>query len=108
MPARLDRPVPVFDPRKSLLNNDHFQLGYVTSDIARAEDLFRSRFGVTEFRCRDNELPNGSAVSTRTVWIGAMMYELAWGKGPGMEQFSRFAPTDQPVAFHHFGYLVPD
>lgn len=108
MPTRLDRPVPVFDPTKSLLNNDHFQLGYVASDIARAEDLFRSRFGVTEFRCRDNELPGGTSISTRTVWIGSMMYELACGKGPGMEQFSRFAPSDQPVAFHHFGYLVPD
>ena len=38
-----------------------------------------------------------------------MMYEIACGKGPGMEQFSRFTPTDgQVLAFHHFGYLVPD
>lgn len=108
MPARLAYPVPVYDPRKSLLNNEHFQLGYVTNDIAAAEELFRRRFGVTEFRCRDNELPNGTSISTRTVWIGGMMFELACGKGPGMEQFSRFAPSDRTVAFHHFGYLVPD
>lgn len=109
MPTTLDRPVPVFDPAKGLLANDHFQLGYVTADIAAAEDLFRRRFGVTQFRCRDNELPNGASVSTRTVWIGAMMYELACGKGPGMEQFSRFTPSGGRVlAFHHFGYLVPD
>jgi hypothetical protein len=108
MPATLDRPVALYDPAKSLLKNDHFQLGYVTNDVAEAEALFRERFGVTKFRCRDNELPNGASVSTRTVWIGAMMYEIACGKGPGMEQFSRYAPSDGRVlAFHHFGYLVP-
>ncbi|MGE3690805.1 MAG: hypothetical protein AB7F98_05445 [Novosphingobium sp.] len=109
MVSIIERPVPQFDPAKGLLNNDHFQLGYVTSDIAAAERLFAEHFGVREFRRRDNDLPGGTSVSTRTVWIGAMMYELACGKGPGMEQFSRFAPADGRVmAFHHFGYLVPD
>lgn len=109
MPITVERPIPRFDPSKGLLNNDHFQLGYVTADIAAAEALFADRFGVTEWRCRDNELPGGTSVSTRTAWIGPMMYELACGKGPGMEQFSRFAPTDgRAVAFHHFGYFVED
>lgn len=109
MPISVNRPVPRFDPARSILNQDHFQLGYVTGDIGAAEALLRERFGVETLRRRDNELPNGASVSTRTVWIGSMMYEIACGKGPGMEQFSRFAPSGgQVLAFHHFGYLVPD
>jgi Glyoxalase/Bleomycin resistance protein/Dioxygenase superfamily len=109
MAAVIDRPVPRFDPARGLLHNDHFQLGYVCSDIARAEQEFAARFGISAFRKRDNDLPGGGSVSTRTVWIGAMMYELVCGTGPGMEQFSRFAPRDgRAMAFHHFGYLVAD
>ena len=108
MPISVNRPVPSFDPARGILNQDHFQLGYVTGDIAAAEALMSERFGVNAMRRRDNELPNGASVSTRTVWIGSMMYEIACGKGPGMEQFSRYAPTGGRVlAFHHFGYLVP-
>lgn len=107
MATSLIRPAPVFDPARGLLHNDHFQLGYVTADLASGEAVFRERFGVTRFRTRDNELPNGASVGTRTVWIGAMMYEIACGKGPGMEQFSRFAPRDgRALAFHHYGYLI--
>ena len=38
METGLKRPVPVFDPAKGLLHNDHFQIGYVTGDIAAAEE----------------------------------------------------------------------
>jgi catechol 2,3-dioxygenase-like lactoylglutathione lyase family enzyme len=103
-------PVPVFDPAKGLLANDHFQMGYVTNDIERAVAVFRSRFGVQTFRASDNETPGGGKVSVRAVWIGRMMYELACGSGPGMEDFSDYAPPggDFVLKFHHFGYLIPD
>ncbi len=104
----LNRPVAKFNPAKGLLHSDHFQIGYVTNDIARAEAIFRDRFGVTQFRCRDNDLQGGASISTRTVWIGAMMFELCCGKGPGMEYFCAPPAADDGfvMQLHHFGYLI--
>lgn len=110
MPIQLNRPVPHFDPARGLLHNEHFQLGYVTNDLPRALAIFAERFGITRWRENDSDLPGGGKVCTRTVWVGAMMYEIALGHGPGMECFSDFAPHggDFVLKFHHFGYLVPD
>ena len=104
------RPVPVYDPGKSLLHNDHFQIAYVTNDIDRAVGMFRDRFGVAEFRANDNRLEGGTRVGVRSVWIGSMMYEICHGCGPGMELYTDWAPPDGDfvLRFHHFGYLVPD
>ncbi len=110
MTRPFDTPLPVYDPARGLLHNDHFQIGYVTNDLERAAEIFRSRFGIAEFRHNDAELPGGAKVGTRTVWIGATMYEIACGSGPGMEAFSRYAPPggDFVLRFHHLGYCVPD
>jgi catechol 2,3-dioxygenase-like lactoylglutathione lyase family enzyme len=110
MLIKLSRPIPSYDPSKGLLNNEHFQLGYVTNDIPRALAIFADRFGITRWRENDADLPDGGRVSTRTVWVGAMMYEIALGYGAGMECFSDYAPQDGVfvLKFHHFGYLVPD
>ncbi len=110
MTQSLIRPVTIFDPAKGLLHNDHFQLGYVTNDIDQAVAMFAKRFGITDYRCNDSDLPGDGRVCTRTVWVGAMMYEIAMGYGPGMECFSDFAPQggEFVLRFHHFGYLVPD
>ncbi len=106
----LHRPVPVYDVTKSLLHNDHFQIAYVTNDIERAMQVFRDRFGVKAFRTNDNELPSGAKIGIRSVWIGAMMYEICYGAGPGMELYSAWAPLDAEfiLRFHHFGYLISD
>ena len=110
MQAQLKRPVPVYDPARGLLHNEHFQLGYVTNDMPRALAIFRDRFGITRWRENDSDLPGGGKVGTRTVWVGAMMYEIVQGHGLEMECFSDFAPHggDFVLKFHHFGYLVPD
>jgi hypothetical protein len=106
----LERPVPVYDPAKSLLHNEHFQIAYVTNDVDRAVKVFGERFGVKTFRANDNELPSGTKVCIRAAWIGGMMYEICYGRGPGMELYTDWAPPDGDfvLRFHHFGYLVPD
>jgi hypothetical protein len=108
--AALRRPPPVFDPARSLLHNDHFQIAYVTNDIDRAVEVFRDRFGVATFRRNDNDLPNGAKSAIRSAWIGSMMYEICYGSGPGMELYTDSAPPGAGfvLRFHHFGYLVPD
>lgn len=105
----LIRPLPVYDPAKGLLHNDHFQLGYVTNDIERAVEVFRTRFGVTAFRANDNDIPDGK-VGVRSAWVGGMMYELCYGSGPGMEIYTDWAPSEGEfvLRLHHFGYLVED
>ena len=109
METGLKRPVPVFDPARGLLHNDHFQLGYVTNDLASAMARFGEHFNITRFRENDADLPCGGRVCTRTAWIGAMMYEIVMGYGEGMEVFSDFAPQggEFVLQFHHFGFLVP-
>ncbi len=104
-----NRPVPVFDPARGLLHNDHYHVGYVTNDIERAADIFRRRFGVREFRETGNETPGGS-ITLRSVWLGNMMYEITCGVGAGMELYTDHAPPggDFVLEFHHFGYCVPD
>ena len=110
MTLAFDRPIPVFDPAKGLLHNDHFQLGYITNDVERAAELFRVRFGVTAFRASDDAMPNGASMRVRSVWIGRMMFELFSGWGPDMEFYTDPAPPDGDfvLRFHHFGYCVPD
>lgn len=104
------RPPPVYDPAKSLLHNDHFQIAYVTNDLDRAVEVFSRRFGVGAFRANDNALPGGTKIGVRAAWIGGMMYELCCGAGPGMELYTDWAPPggEFVLRFHHFGYLVPD
>lgn len=105
-----ERAVPVFDPARGLLHNDHYHVGYVTNDIERAAGVFRDRFGVSTFRETANELPGGSSIALRSVWLGNMMYEITCGSGPGMDLYARHAPPggEFVLAFHHYGYLVPD
>lgn len=110
MVTEFQRPVPVFDPAKGLLHNDHFQFGYVSNDLEAAMAFFGERFNIRRFRENDADLPGGGRVCTRTAWVGSMMYEIVMGYGEGMEVFSDFAPqgADFVLQFHHFGFLVPD
>jgi extradiol dioxygenase family protein len=105
-----NRPVPVYDPARGLLHNDHYHVGYVTNDLDRAAGVFRERFGVTAFRESGNEMPGGSRIDLRSVWLGNMMYEITCGAGPGMELYSDHAPQSDEfvLKFHHYGYFVPD
>jgi hypothetical protein len=105
----LKRPVPTFDPARGLLASEHFQIAYVTNDVARAAEVFRRRFGVAALRESDAELPNGSAIQVRAVWLGGVLYEITCGTGPGMELWACGRPEDGFVLrHHHFGFLVPD
>ena len=106
----MHRPIPVYDPGRGLLHNDHFQIGYVTNDVDRAAEVFRTRFGVRAFRANDNDVEGGGRIAVRSAWIGGMMYEICCGSGPGMEVYSDPAPPGGAfiLKLHHFGYLVPD
>lgn len=107
MESQLDRPVSAYDPARGLLNNEHFQMGYVTNDMAIAEEVFRKRFGVKEFRPTEGDLTAGGRISVRSAWIGSVMYEIICAAGPGSELYSDHVPEDDfAIRLHHFGFLV--
>lgn len=109
MELLLDRPLAACNPSRGLLSNEHFQMGYVTNDMARAEDLFRQRFGVKEFRPTEGEMEGGGHISVRSVWVGTVMYEIICATGPGSELYTDHVPAgDFATRLHHFGFLVRD
>ena len=109
MQGLIKRPPPVFDASRGLLHNEHFQIAYVTSDIAEAEAVFRRRFGVTSLRETEIDMPGGAHLSIRAVWIGGILYEIISGSGPGMELYTSYcAPEGFTLRLHHQGFLVPD
>jgi hypothetical protein len=99
----------VFDPAKGLLQNEHFQIAYVTNDIDQAVEVFQRRFGVPGFRESDAELPSGATIKVRAAWLGGVAYEITCGQGPGMELWACGAPgAGFVLRHHHLGFLVPD
>lgn len=109
MELLLERSISACDPSRGLLSNEHFQMGYVTNDMDKAEEFFRKRFGVKQFRPTEGELDGGGHISVRSVWIGTVMYEIICATGPGSEIYSELVPQgDFAIRLHHFGFLVPD
>lgn len=109
MELLLDRPVSACDPSRGLLSSEHFQMGYVTNDMTRAEAFFRQRFGVKEFRPTEGGLEGGGHISVRSVWIGNVMYEIICATGPGAELYTDHVQADEfAIRLHHFGFLVSD
>jgi hypothetical protein len=65
----MKRPRAVFSPGDGLLRNEHFQICYVTNDIARACYIFRDRFGIREFKnSRAGSRPAATFVSNWHGW----------------------------------------
>jgi catechol 2,3-dioxygenase-like lactoylglutathione lyase family enzyme len=109
MSALLRLPSPVFRPEEGLLRNEHFQIAYVTTDIARASAIFGDRFGIREFRHVEGATPFGGYMKVGLAWVGATMYELIEASGSGTEFYTRRLPQrDFGMHFHHLAYLVRD
>ncbi len=105
----IQRPDAVFDPAKGLLRNEHFQVAYVTRNLAHACQTFQGRFGIREFGALEGEMPSGGYIKIRLAWVGNTMYELVACTGPGSEMYnSELGEGDSAIHFHHLGFLVPD
>ena len=74
--SRIDRPIPIIDPSRGLLNAAHFQMAYVTNDLDRACDLFSRQLGVRAFTRLEGPNGKGGHVRTELAWIGGIMLEL--------------------------------
>lgn len=89
------------------LVGDTYQLGYVTSDMAQALDLFRSRFNANHFMeagPRTLPLKDGRIVTfdMSLAWIGATMIELIHPIAGDVELYASILPAEGfAVRLHH-------
>lgn len=104
------RPQSIFDPSKGLLRAEHFQMAYATNDIDRACSVFRERFGISEFRRLEGQLPAGGNIRIELAWVGTIMYELLTASGAGSAVYMDRLPAGDGFAIkhHHLGYLISD
>lgn len=101
----LQRPPAAFGD--SLVSHDHFQIAFATTDMDRALEIFRDRYGVKEFRSLGGPTPAGGQVRMEIGWAGGVMYELLWAEGPGSEVFRAGLPESGfAIRPHHLGYNV--
>jgi hypothetical protein len=107
--APVRRPALSVQPGEGLLKAEHFQIAYVTSDAARACQVFRDRYGVKEFGPLDAATPDGGQIHIELAWVGGVMFEIIQASGPGTDFYNDRLPTDGfAVRHHHFGYLTHD
>lgn len=100
-----------FDPCKSLLANDHFQIAFATNDIEQAKAVFSERYNITDYRQLKGEMPAGGQIHVELAWVGNMMYELVTASGPGSEIFMSRLSANNPnqdfvLQHHHIGFLI--
>lgn len=105
--TRLKRPVPLFDPAQSMLKHEHFQMAYVTNDMARAQKVFADRYGISKFVGQQGETPSGGYIHVELAWCGGLMFELIETSGPGSEFYNEKLPAEGfAIRHHHLGYMI--
>jgi hypothetical protein len=91
-----------------VLGVEQFQMAYVTNDMERACDVFRTRYGIGEFRRLEGPFPEGGHVRIEIAWAGGTLYELVEASGPGGEFYRSRLPQDRfAIRHHHLGFFVP-
>lgn len=90
-----------------MLLENHYQNAYVTRDIEKALDIFRTRYGVPDAKYFQAETevwtPNGTGIAVNKIafiWIGTLQYELIEPVSGPVEIY-RDALPEQSLRFHH-------
>lgn len=99
-----------------MLEGRHFQNAYVTRDIDKAIDAFRSRHGVTAeitTLTLDQELwtPARSGVARQKIayfWIGDLQYELIQPIEGNVATYAEGLSDGDVMKFHHVGIRIDD
>ncbi|TAL01057.1 MAG: hypothetical protein EPO08_11630 [Rhodospirillaceae bacterium] len=107
MKGFVNRPPERFSPGKGVLRNDHFQMAYVTSDIARACAIFTDRYGLREYQRMEGEMPGGGYIRIALAWAGGTMFELIQAEGAAAAFYTdRLPPAGFAIRHHHLGYFI--
>lgn len=96
-------------PGHALLGREHSHSAWVTNDLERALDIFGRRYGVSEFRFLEGELPSGGYIRVALAWAGGQVLEVICATGPGSEFYNELLPGEEfAIRFHHLGFIVHD
>lgn len=90
-----------------MLLENHFQNAYVTPDIEKALDIFRTRYGVADPRYFQTEVevktPDGVGVAVNKVafiWIGDLQFEVIEPVSGPVDMYRNEVP-ETGLRFHH-------
>ena len=108
MEQLLSRPAARGTPGDGLLLAEHFQMAYVTTDMERALDLFKTRFGIQSFRRLEGQMAAGGHIRAEFAWVGTVMYEVICASGPGSDLYMDRLPRGDGfhLKHHHLGFLL--
>jgi hypothetical protein len=108
MEYTLKRPNGTVNPDDGLLLAEHFQVAYVTNDLARACEMFGSHLGIRKFSNLEGPLKAGGHIEAKFAWVGSVMYEIIHASGPGSDLYmDRLPQTDSfALKHHHLGFLL--
>jgi hypothetical protein len=104
----LSRSATCCNPGGGLLLAEHFQMAYVTTDMERALDLFKTRFGIQKFSRLEGRMPAGGQIRAEFAWVGTIMYEVICASGPGSDIYMDRLPRGDGfhIKHHHLGFLL--
>jgi len=91
--------------------NGFFQLGYVTCDLEKALEVYKTRFGVDKFMTFNTRDMNPDAehhVKVGLAWTGDVMIELIEAAGDHPLYACAMPQNGFGIQLHHMGYLVDD
>lgn len=108
MEHMLSRPATRGNPGGGLLLAEHFQMAYATSDMERALELFKTRFGIQRFSHLEGQMPAGGLIRAAFAWVGTIMYEVICASGPGSDLYMDRLPRGDGfhIKHHHLGFLL--
>jgi hypothetical protein len=97
-----------------MIEGTHFQNGYITGNISKAIEEFKSRLGATEVMSFEGPVtvstPKGQRVNvlkTAFIWIGNLQYELIEPVSGHVDIYKDHLPDDG-VRFHHICMRIDD
>ncbi|HMK87412.1 MAG TPA: VOC family protein [Steroidobacteraceae bacterium] len=94
---------------------NHYQNAYVTSDLDRALEIFRTQYGFDGFKrievSYELTTPAGrgsASVKLALGWIGSLQYELIQPVSGLIDVYREGLDARSPMRFHHVCMRVPD
>jgi len=92
-----------------LLTKEHSHTGYVTNDMERALEVFRSRYGLSRVHFLEGPMPAGGHIKVAFAWAGGQIIEIIQAEGPGTDFYNEMLPKEEfAIHFHHLGFIVHD
>lgn len=98
-----------------MLEGYHFQNAYVTRDVDRWVEVFRSRATVRKVLGYEGSTPvvttAGPGIQTQKlafIWVGDLQYELIQPISGAVDLYRDALPADDGLQFHHICMRVSD